>query len=288
MHMTAPEPDGPMRLLELHPAQERVVSVRSLMRNAGKIRDGGLILIALSYGLGYLTWSTYAAAHGLGAVPALYADYVMTGLLPLFVLSALHPLSRSIGRFREWGRRTPSERGIRVGKWLSITAAVLILASLPLKWILNDEVYGWVLGIYGLVFLARAVATRGLGDGFTRGMLLFVIWYLVVFAVVIALVAYWEKVFSRWPQELGGPRPHCVVFDVDVSKLSAPMRGALLGPAHAADSSGMRASRPLYSIFSGGDFVLLKVGPEPLIKHEQVFRVPKAALGAESPCPGES
>jgi hypothetical protein len=63
------------------------------------------------------------------------------------------------------------------------------------------------------------------------------------------------------------------------------MRGALLGPAQAADSAGMHASRPLYSIFSGGDFVLVKIRPQPLMKQEPVFRIPKAALGAESPCP---
>lgn len=286
--MSAPEVDSPSRLLESHPARERVVSVRSQMRNAAQIRDATLVLAALSYGLGYLTWSTFAAAHGLGAVPALYPDYVMTGLLPLFVLGALHPLSRWIGQYRNWARGTPSASWIRIGKWLSTAAAVLILASLPLKWIFNEEVYGWVLGVFGIVWLARALISRGLGDGFTRGMLLFVIWYLVAFGVVIALVSYWEKVFSRWPQELGGPRPHCVVFDVDASKLSPTMRGALLGSTPAADSSGWHASRPLYSIFSGGDFVLLKIGPEPLIKREQVFRVPKTALGTESPCPGES
>ncbi len=286
--MAAPEATSPTRLLDLHPAPEPVLSVRSLMRNAGQIRDAALVLTALSYGLGYLTWSTFAAAHGLGVVPALYPDYVVTGLLPLFVLAALHPLSRWIVRYRNWARGTPSASWIRVGKWLSSVAAVLILASLPLKWIFSEEVYGWVLGVFGIVWLARAVVSRGLGDGFSRGLLLFVIWYLVAFAVVIALVSYWEKVFSRWPQELGGPRPHCVVFDVDVSKLSPGMRGTLVSPANTADSVGMRASRPVYSIFGGGDFVLLKLGPGPLIKREQVFRVPKAALGAESPCPGES
>jgi hypothetical protein len=47
----------------------------------------------------------------------------------------------------------------------------------------------------------------------------------------------------------------------------------------------MHSSRPLYSIFSGGDFVLVKIRPQPLMKQEPVFRIPKAALGAESPCP---
>jgi hypothetical protein len=275
--------DTPTRLLDEHPSPERVVSVRSLMRNAGQIRDVALVLAALSYGLGYLTWSTFAAAHDLGAVPALYADYVMTGLLPLFVLVALHPLSRLVGRFRRWIQEAPSASWARFGKWLSTAAAVLILASLPLKWILNEEVYGWVLAAFGAVWIVRAIAIRGLGDGFSRGMLMFIVWYALAMAAIVGLVGYWEKVFSRWPQELGGPRPECVVLDVDATKLSPTMRAVLLG-ANATDSTGMRTSRPLYSIFAGGDFVLVKLGPEPLIKREQVYRVPKSALGSEAPC----
>jgi hypothetical protein len=49
--MAAPEATSPTRLLDLHPAPEPVLSVRSLMRNAGQIRDAALVLTALSYGL---------------------------------------------------------------------------------------------------------------------------------------------------------------------------------------------------------------------------------------------
>jgi hypothetical protein len=283
--MVAPETNGPVRLLEAHPSGERGVSVRSLMRNAGQFRDGSLVLAALSYGLGYVTWATFAAAHDLGGVPALYADYCITGLFPLLLLAALYPLIRLIGLFRRWTQGTPSPRWDTVAKWLSYVASVLILASLPMRWMFSDRVYGWILAAFGAVWLGRVLVARGTSDNFSRGLLIFMLWYALVLSAIVGLVAYWEQVFSRWPQALGGPRPRCVMFDVDAGKLSPPMRATLLGNPQVGDTAGMHVSRPVYSIFSGGDFVLVKVRPQPLMKQEPVFRIPKAALGAESPCP---
>ena len=86
------------------------------------------------------------------------------------------------------------------------------------------------------------------------------VWYAAIIGAFIGLVAYWDM--FRRVAELGGPRPRCVVFDADAAQLSADTRAVLFGPA--ADTAGKHHTVNLYTIFAGGDFVLVKRNSTPL------------------------
>jgi len=254
----------------------------ALAESATQLRDFALVLAAAAYVLGYLSWALFAWAYELGPVPALYADYVMTGLFPLAIIAALLPVGRGIRSATAWTRGEPSEGQAKLGKFLTAVGTASILLSLPIKF-LGDTAYSFAIGASIAAMLIGAIVSRGAGDKFLKRMVVALVWYAAIVGALIGLVAYWDKVFAAWPQQLGGPRPRCVVFDADAAQLSAETRGVLFGPA--ADSVGKHRTLSLYTIFAGGDFVLVKRDATPLHKREPVYRIPKSALGAESPCP---
>ena len=257
------------------------VARSTLAASATQLRDVALVLAGAAYVLGYLSWALFAWAYGLGPVPALYADYVMTGLFPLAIIGAILPLAKGIRSATVWTRGEPSERQEKLGKFLTAFGLASILLSLPIKFF-GDTAYSIAIGASITALLIGAIVSRRHGDQFLRRMAVAFVWYAAIIGALIGLVAYWDKVFAAWPQQLGGPRPRCVVFDADAGQLSAETRALIFGAP--IDSTGKHRTVSLYTIFAGGDFVLVKRDSAPLHKREPVYRIPKSALGAESPC----
>jgi hypothetical protein len=61
--------------------------LKGLFDNASKIRDLTLVAVTATYVPGFLSWSIYAWYSGLGFAPALDAQYIMAGIIPLAILA---------------------------------------------------------------------------------------------------------------------------------------------------------------------------------------------------------
>jgi len=75
------------------PAHELLALLARLSRFAkpktlAELRELGMILVAIMYIIGYVTWSAYAYQIGLGPMPALDAQYFVAGALILILFGA--------------------------------------------------------------------------------------------------------------------------------------------------------------------------------------------------------
>src|SRR5689334_22805113 len=64
------------------PERQERASMPNILRWLGDHRDGFLVAGAALYGLGYLVWAYNAWKNGLGPLPALEFQYLVTGIIP--------------------------------------------------------------------------------------------------------------------------------------------------------------------------------------------------------------
>jgi hypothetical protein len=67
------------------------------LQHLGKIRDGLLVIGALLYGFGFVSWAIYAYLHNLGPIPGLDAQYFVAGIPILIIIIICGWISYIIG-----------------------------------------------------------------------------------------------------------------------------------------------------------------------------------------------
>ena len=123
-----------------------------------EVRDAFLLLVGAGYVLGYIVWSMYALRANLGLLPALRAQYLLAGLLPLLLLIPIvlgmisgteSLLDHKVGR---WGSRRRSVVTVIffLSAWLFILSAIFLSSDvISAPWALFMISIGEVLVVIG-------------------------------------------------------------------------------------------------------------------------------------------
>lgn len=249
------------------------------MADLAPFNSAFVLLVGAAYAFGYLVWSVHAWQNDLGLLPALRAQYLLAGLVPLLMLPVVYLLLRGV--FVLLDRLPPKARKVVQVVVSAAVFALLIAIELQMEFYLIDRSFevtespavhitlsilsiaGTVavfLGLSAVIFSAKVLANRQrLEKGFLS--------LLIVGLAVTAVYAYVALVYPAIPQALGGVQPRCLKLDVATQHVSAATLAALEVNATRSDGedAGGASARPevmpteaVDVLFMGSDFVLVR------------------------------
>jgi hypothetical protein len=281
---------------------------KGLFAGVAGFKEGVLLLAGFAYAFGYLSRALHAFENNLGALPGVRFEYLVAGAFLLIPPTALCLLLwgvwRSWKRLVVWAAETPQrKRGVPMALFIGFllggamvflrdplkTAGMWVLVGFAFSFILyfaaggeplgNSDAttdsasvgfWGKVLGCLGDVALYLWGATLAL----QMGILLLLAFALAVLYGAIAL--------KHVPQEFGGVKPKCGVFDLVPEQLSAELRGLIADPDdHLDPTSKVIRSRRL-EVFSTSEPWLVRVPRKAPTEHPRSIRLDaKAVLSVE-------
>lgn len=270
-----------------------------LLKSAGELRDGFLVVGATLYFLGYVTWALNSWQRGLGLLPALESQYFIAGIVPAAVILASYALVKlgvsGVSKLQEWLRRHISKHR-RLGCLLFIISPTFFCLSLL------SAIKGWsppVTVAFFILFLLSAIVAPDMNDSSasrrtTRIMESALLILIVGASGLVALAFYLAVIYPTLPQALGGVKPRAVCLDVSTQDLSEETLAALIRkpaaeatpeppavekPAQkaAGDGKPVAHSDEVELMFPGSDFILIGVG-------DKVYEIKKDAVHAVKPC----
>ena len=263
----------------------RSESKSGIIKRIGDLRDGLLVLTTCVYIAGYLSWTSYAFENNLGPIPALDAQFLSAGLVPVMVIVTFYYSTRILFYVRHWLKKSITDRQRKIGYILLGTAAVLVLSSAVVDWVAPDKyanseaslTIAALVGVYAGLCFSRGRFEKLIMQPFA----LFLAWSYVILGGFWLLHGYYVVWFPTMPQELGGPRAKCVQLDLATSHLSAETRAQLIG---SSDVTGVHRSRALDLIFMGSEFAILETKSSWPESGKIIFRVKNSAIETIFPC----
>lgn len=258
----------------------------SVLQQLGRLRDGLLVVATVDYVLGYGVWSLNAWDLGLGLLPALDAQYFVTGLVPISILSlvvALHHGSKIL-RQRVTLSLTSNARGVLLAlrkgifiTWFGAFVCCLLATngyadSIGLDRTLLASGSGalFLITFFFLPPVRRTPFGRNdifdqiLGHSFwSSARFLRSYRRLLTGAVLVSLllVGTWVcvRIVERIPQALGGLEKRCATLDVSYDGLSRAM-SQVLTLAEGNQSDKVVHTTSLQILFVGTEFVVFRLG----------------------------
>jgi hypothetical protein len=223
-----------------------------VLRRLGEARDGLLVAVAITYGLGFLVVSFYSYREGLGLLPLLQAQYFAAGLLPAVLITLTYLAYRwtegLVARVLGALKRTPrflldvisgtasSVLGAlswnREGTWVVIVPAVLVA------------------GVTGVALLSRVRHSA------IKGGAQLVSVAVLALACASLSTVYAIRVYPGIPQELGGVRAESARLDLVTEAMSESTLTRMVD--YRTDAKVVR-SRELKVLFVADDFLLFRL-----------------------------
>jgi hypothetical protein len=261
-----PRPESGARRLAAWCRKTIERGVSCLKRNQSD-RDFVLLLIGAAYAIGYVVWSINAWKNHLGLLPALRAQYLLAGSIPLlvialvvFLMAAMRAAFDRLVRSKPWQRYALGAGLVCLGAAGSI-AIVLPAITTAFPNVIKDRALGiavtsLLLGlVYGGFVLMLPGATRPLRHIPVYGTPLGL--------GVAAFVGYFFVLYPRIPQEFGGVKAECAVLDLKRVDSSTSLLKAV-GESPPVDTTGAIAtSNELEVLFVGNDFVVARPLDDP-------------------------
>ena len=222
-------------------------------------RDGFLVVGALVYALGFVTWAIHSWRTDIGFIDVLDAQYIVAGLVPGILISCTFYYIALARPHTTWGAKF---RGIAV--FLCFIFAVTHVINAFIE-VVSDSATARDPGLFyfSMQLIGEPVSAE-LGRrvaGFSR-MLLYVIylilsvnilhwlrssaqgaelgrisvpeaiaWAVVLLFLFLSMKAYMLKVFPSLPPEMAGGQARCARLDVQLDKLSQETAGNLIEQA---------------------------------------------------------
>ncbi len=262
----------------------KTARIKAVLRHLGQVRDGLLVLGGGLYFAGYTAWAIFASIHNLGPLPALQAQYFVSGVPVILILVVVLFIIRFARRFYTWHwPRWLEKRPLKARQWFFV-ANVLAAAGLAayyfysLRPLLHNTepspLYTWKLLIIGLLMLAAILLIRipepwagRLRGGLQSLLGVYANYFYLVLGLAGVLIAllYLKALYPLIPPEMGGSRPRLAVLDLVGEKLSAqtleqlsaqPLE-QLVARDVMVDSSDVFSSRPVWIYFSSNTTILL-------------------------------
>ena len=281
---------------------------KGLFERVACYQQAVLLLAGFAYGFGYLSRALHAYENNLGALPGVRFEYLVAGALllipPIALCLVLWGVWRSAKGLAGWAAQNP-RRKAGVPNTL-IVGVLLGMATVFLHGPVKSAGMFFGVGcfLYLLTYFAAGGESPATSDATTESgsvgrrrkvlnwlgdAALFLwsatvtLWIALLLVVVFAFaVLYGALALKRVPQEFGGVRPKCGVFDLSPEQLSAELRSLLASPGENLDpSSKVVRSRPL-EVFSTSEPWLVRVpGPAVGVPPRSIRLNAKAVLSVE-------
>jgi hypothetical protein len=258
--------DAPPRVFRLFSPSG---AIENASKNLTGIRDLILVAGAGCYIFGYLLWAFFGWLFGLGVLPVLSAQFIVSGMLFAALVGSAVALSYFIWHLRQrlegWFRL--DTRLGRVYRY-SIALVVLVLffltaftMFLPIGSALRDVLKPVAaIWIFSLIFYIPPDWKDFVGlFGYFRWISP-VAYYISVFLAVLFSVFVAGITFMFSPQEFGGMKPSCVMLDVEREMLSDVGRAELTAQTTGGIPATTTVVRTvhLYSFFEDSDSIRVK------------------------------
>ncbi len=250
------------------------------LRRLGEARDGGLVLLAFWYLLGYSFWSLHVLKYRAGMLPPLDLRYLLAGILLSLIIALTVELWH---RLRLLTERWPEWVGAQAeGRFLTIRRALLWLSNLSfpafgLWWLASYRVpsiraFGGPLFAVLLLLTALRPPTEGRLGAFFSFLFRKGFVHLIPFVAVLPGVIVSTEGMARWPQALGGTLPRCASLDLDAAGLSRETYRALVSVDAPAGAEPVVRTVRLQVLFSGNDLMLIRAGGRVYELRQQMVR----------------
>lgn len=191
-----------------------------------KMRDGAIIVVSVTYALGYAVWAIYAYKYGLGVRPAGQTQYFVAGGPALIIIGTLLSLFYAapilLDRARQWLTR---RFGMKTAGAIGILSTLMLLVGMVLQFDveISTAVPGSLL-VAVLLVITETIAMGLLGEKAPVRLLLLPLVPIGIGAVYF----YATEAYPKIPQELGGGRPQCVMIGLQTHSVTPSWRGLVL------------------------------------------------------------
>jgi hypothetical protein len=185
------------------------------------LRDAGLVIGALIYAFGYVTWAVYAYAWDLGPMPALDSQYFVAGVVPFLCTVGLATAAWFINRTaRPWLIQQTRARRAALTLPPMLIGLALIMSSASAT---TSTLVGMLL-VMITIFASDTTALSPFKNSTSPGTAC-LLGCGVMFAALYAMPL---GGFSQIPQELGGGAPRCAYIEVDRTQIGSAVQRELL------------------------------------------------------------
>lgn len=246
------------------------------------------------YVLGYLSWALFAWHNHLGFLPALKEQYLVAGVVPLFILLIVGFSFWLIWQFAYYKIQSNTRIIIAYTIILFFVVIIIITERKVLK-------LGTV-PLVSLSFLLAVISLMGLADAkhFLSAPISRVVKFIWVFIMLAAAVGvlssgyfsvkwqleyYTTILFPQLPRELGGPETTCITLDIDRNQYSDRTLTEVCANTWVGEAGvDVIRSEPLYIIFDAGEYLILKHDSTDISATNPAFRLKSSGVSGIYPC----
>jgi hypothetical protein len=250
--MSQPPPPPPAVIAPPEPEESGLIP---------RVKHGLEVVISVAtvvYSLGYLSWAFYSWEHGFGLPPALEGQYLVSGLVPAFLIIVLALVLLGLLRLIEKTKRPPTPNEVRWGKILEFTGAAFFIAGLGTGKLGGPQGVATTLVALGalLTVIGSTFSPKKWDRLFIRGSA----WYMAIVAPLIFFALfqlYVTRLFPRLPSEFGGPAMKAVKLDLKKAELS-PETLELLAARSTGETETVRTGT-VRVLMPPGDYYLVLI-----------------------------
>ena len=108
--------------------------------------------------------------------------------------------------------------------------------------------------------------------------------FLVIGFVILGLLFYQERIYTRLPQEFGGVKPRCAYLDVKMEDLSNEMREAIFTSRQLNQNTNIQRSTKLDVLFTNNNVIMIRPKQPVTGSKGIVYEIPRSNIQAISWC----
>jgi len=193
--------------------------MRNIMKATRQVRDLLLILVTVSYALGFALWSLNAWRQGLGWIPVANTRYFLAGFPILAVFFGIYALVQLRNWLESWTSQNEHRRSYLLGTILVILTAFVLVDLLlgpitrtkwnPLPWELFVPLELLELSIFliGMFLMTAILSSVPPSSAISNSFIRFAAIPLMVLMMAIGSLHALDLLYRKLPQEFGGFRP---------------------------------------------------------------------------------
>ena len=240
------------------------------VKRIAQLRDVILVGGTLLYILGYIVWALNAWANNLGLLPALQAQYLISGIPPALIIVLAWIAIEGSKRFTCW---LQSSYFIEKPRLLPLLIGCVAQVAFTLSFMFAvASSFDWFARLlpfppetvrataWSVVLILMSVGAHFVKPQRTFVML-FHSYYPVVLFSLIGFGVYIFVVYPVVPQSLGGMRPRSAYLDLRREEVSRETIAALVSPNEFASGDRIVRSKRLQVYFCGSDSMLVTETP---------------------------
>lgn len=281
---------------------------KGLFERVAAYQQTALLLAGIAYVFGYASRALHAFDNNLGALPGIRFEYLVAGTLLLIPPVALclffWGVWRSAKDLAAWAAKVPKRKErVSIALFVTFVFGTIVAVSggdrvriVGLVLLLSSAYFFVVLSItnessspsYATIKSANVkwwqkwLSRLGHGALNLWAAIITLLSGLLLLLLFIVAVGYGSIALKYVPQELGGVKPKCGVFDLSPEQLSPELRSLIASPGdHLDPSSKVIRSRPLEVFTTSEPWLIRMPGPADGVPARSIRLDGKAVLSVE-------